>query len=1519
MKSFLCCLLAFLTLVLVPVYGQVPQPPVTISKTTATTYSMSWTGLAGRTYFIQMSVDLQKWYYVPLIFSGTGSALSAGFSFTGAKSFLRLKYTDEPNTGDFDGDGLSNQDELSFGTDPFLADTDGDGFNDGYEHTEGTDPLDLRSQPFDSAHPPSVANVWVDVNSIVSTPSIRDGSRDFPWQTIAQGIAAAQPGDLIAIKAGDYAWDVGSNVYYLKPLRFVGVDGPAATRVTFYDDSFGTTGMMVVSNPVWEANHFDPDHPSINWVMGPYVAGADWIPGPNPMSVEFYGIHFTEGYKAPLFYVRPDTRLVLSNCYLNSLLCGVAQCDSSELIMLNCQAVENGDVSRIQLFTDTPAMPPPEVVYLRGHSIGSLWQCSFVDNVKEDGYGTISVMDQANLVLRNSILWENECPYFGGTEKGNPRSDYLLPTDDLRKKPLFIASTATADVQSCLIYDPTLPITAFPPPPGGAPNLASTTANEPHFDFWKSGDTYANPDISLMHKRDDLRTRRLGYSSTAVPATAADGVTAVALDTSTGLIGPVGYRRHLKYDLEGHARRSVYQKTAPATTPLTKVDLGAVECIPTLRESDEVQPEWTDLTTVSTGTGGAIRLAAPLRAPNDSRAAGRMLTVDANTGRTATTPALDLPLDGLNGDTTVQAVCFDPTTNRLYGIGDQRRGGLVVPKNVSLYPDLWPDRHSKGRGCFEKPTEALAVFLQGDHGTAPLRASLSTIAAGAAPGSTFLSVTGGPSDLAFRNTGSPASSPYRQQVTNGLRAALRTQLAALPTAGSAYNSVKAATAYPSGVLIAFNTVPRFGKPQDCTSYAVGDGLPYSGGVVPTAGTVVVAQQAGASATEQIAALTPPLQTGYQYFYYRAWPYAESSAGRLYGPALDASLYNSTYGDTVVPTLVPGSDSDALKFPLVINEVMSGPLGWIEVFNTWGEPIMAGDPILAGAKLVARVDSDENTADYTAYADLDNVSFPARGFKVFSIPGTLATAVAVRGSGANAQKVTAVNPVNGGSGYLTPPTVTISGPGSGAAATAVLTNGVVTSFTMTSNGSGYTSTPTVTVAPPLPAGEVALSPNPNDPIITINQESDVLFLTPDNNYLPVTYDGIRGKKRLTGVVSMGRLWDAGPRGASPLGNNPYGDVPYAEDAALYAGTPVTNPEHPVTRGTSNTANYTDATVGVVRQPYFQVSEKNDLSKIYLTWRNLGNVGCTWEGDGLRHDYASARVEGAAIRSGSLVTGLRMPLTGRKTGNALVMTVTAADTAKLTLPMTITSLDAAPAPPSSSESSQLPGVVADDFEYLVLKNTSTATVVLTNASFTSGITYLFSTATSLAAGASLKLVANKTAYQLRYGNDSTLKGPYTGHLADTGGVITLVSGTTTLVSYTYAGVGLGTEDTGNLWPSFTATKTELNLNNQGIRALQWCPEVEGGKYLIIAGPPTTDDSVSHPSLSRFALWSWAGGTSAAVLRIADLAQFCKYPTGVCSFLLPGSSEARIGFSQALTSTAASLEQEHLIHWPVSILNP
>lgn len=83
---------------------------------------------------------------------------------------------------------------------------------------------------------------------------------------------------------------------------------------------------------------------------------------------------------------------------------------------------------------------------------------------------------------------------------------------------------------------------------------------------------------------------------------------------------------------------------------------------------------------------------------------------------------------------------------------------------------------------------------------------------------------------------------------------------------------------------------------------------------------------------------------------------------------------------------------------------------------------------------------------------------AGGADITFISGSGATAFAsVSGSG----QIDQINITNGGTNYVAPPKVTISGGGgTGATATAVITNGVVTAVNITSAGTGYTSNPAI---------------------------------------------------------------------------------------------------------------------------------------------------------------------------------------------------------------------------------------------------------------------------------------------------------------------------------------------------------------------------------------------------------------------------------------------------------------------------
>ena len=120
------------------------QPTLIFTPGASGTWQCDWQGEAGYTYFIQWSLDLQEWHYFPDMRYGSG-ALNFDGSSSASKFFIRLLFTDaptnNPETADFDGDGLGNLAELQMGLDPLNPDTDGDGISDGVEVANNMNPL----------------------------------------------------------------------------------------------------------------------------------------------------------------------------------------------------------------------------------------------------------------------------------------------------------------------------------------------------------------------------------------------------------------------------------------------------------------------------------------------------------------------------------------------------------------------------------------------------------------------------------------------------------------------------------------------------------------------------------------------------------------------------------------------------------------------------------------------------------------------------------------------------------------------------------------------------------------------------------------------------------------------------------------------------------------------------------------------------------------------------------------------------------------------------------------------------------------------------------------------------------------------------------------------------------------------------------------------------------------------------------------------------------------------------------
>ena len=119
----------------------VPQTELAYDSST-TTYTLSWYGTASHTYFIQHSLDLVTWNTMPVIESGANAALAWSIQINVDKTFFRLLVSDlptggDPETADFDGDGLDNITEVNLGSNPISADSDRDGMSDAWEHLHG--------------------------------------------------------------------------------------------------------------------------------------------------------------------------------------------------------------------------------------------------------------------------------------------------------------------------------------------------------------------------------------------------------------------------------------------------------------------------------------------------------------------------------------------------------------------------------------------------------------------------------------------------------------------------------------------------------------------------------------------------------------------------------------------------------------------------------------------------------------------------------------------------------------------------------------------------------------------------------------------------------------------------------------------------------------------------------------------------------------------------------------------------------------------------------------------------------------------------------------------------------------------------------------------------------------------------------------------------------------------------------------------------------------------------------------
>lgn len=173
----------------------VPDPKPTFeyygvdTETGLPIWRFDWTGTVGWTYFIQWSDDLTHWQYIGDIESGaTHDPFDSETN--DSNHFLRLRFvnipTVDPELADFDGDGISNLDELQNDTDPLDSDTDHDGTTDDMDSAPldpGTGGNSLFSVDSDGDGLSDIAEVRYGTSPLLADSDgdgIQDGKDEFP-------------------------------------------------------------------------------------------------------------------------------------------------------------------------------------------------------------------------------------------------------------------------------------------------------------------------------------------------------------------------------------------------------------------------------------------------------------------------------------------------------------------------------------------------------------------------------------------------------------------------------------------------------------------------------------------------------------------------------------------------------------------------------------------------------------------------------------------------------------------------------------------------------------------------------------------------------------------------------------------------------------------------------------------------------------------------------------------------------------------------------------------------------------------------------------------------------------------------------------------------------------------------------------------------------------------------------------------------------------------------------------------
>jgi YD repeat-containing protein len=197
------------------------EPPV-LSAVMPGAWSLAWSGVVDRTYFIQTSFDLHIWNYQPVMVFGDGTWLT-NLGSTSPRYFVRLVYVDDygvttlqqAKDADFDNDGIPNNYEVvNLFSDPLDkesagGDADGDGLPDGWElfYFGNTNTADANAilQP-DGLSNKDKADLGLDPNKDYSAATVTEPS-SFTYDPVGRLTGVTAP-----VGSGSYTPDEEGNL-----------------------------------------------------------------------------------------------------------------------------------------------------------------------------------------------------------------------------------------------------------------------------------------------------------------------------------------------------------------------------------------------------------------------------------------------------------------------------------------------------------------------------------------------------------------------------------------------------------------------------------------------------------------------------------------------------------------------------------------------------------------------------------------------------------------------------------------------------------------------------------------------------------------------------------------------------------------------------------------------------------------------------------------------------------------------------------------------------------------------------------------------------------------------------------------------------------------------------------------------------------------------------------------------------------------------------------------------------------